>query len=256
MPEWRSGSGGGSTLIPWTARSRRNRDIATLESRLHINSVANGDRLVKKKIHPDNYRPVVFQDKNAEFSFLSRSTVKTTDTIKWEDGEEYPLFKLDISSASHPFYTGKSTFIDAAGRVEKFQKRFDWKEGKASKLISAAEEESKAKHREMLEAEEAERKVAAERKSAREDRRKAILEQKKKKAEEEAKAKAAEEAAAAEKAAAEAPAEKAEAPATEAPATEAPATEAPATEAPAAEKPAEDAAADGESTDKPADAES
>jgi large subunit ribosomal protein L31 len=222
--------------------------------------VANGDRLVKKKIHPDNYRPVVFQDKNAEFSFLSRSTVKTTDTIKWEDGEEYPLFKLDISSASHPFYTGKSTFIDAAGRVEKFQKRFDWKEGKASKLISAAEEESKAKHREMLEAEEAERKVAAERKSAREDRRKAILEQKKKKAEEEAKAKAAEEAAAAEKAAekaaAEAPAEKAEAPATEAPATEAPATEAPATEAPAAEKPAEDAAADGESTDKPADAES
>ena len=137
---------------------------------------------MKKDIHPDNYRLVVFQDKNADFAFLSRSTVRTTDTIKWEDGEEYPLFKLDISSASHPFYTGKSTFVDAAGRVEKFQKRFDWKEGKASEMITAAAEESKEKHRKMLEEEEAGRKAAAERKSEREERRKAILEQKKKKA--------------------------------------------------------------------------
>ena len=195
---------------------------------------------MKKDIHPDNYRLVVFQDKNADFAFLSRSTVKTTDTIKWEDGEEYPLFKLDISSASHPFYTGKSTFVDAAGRVEKFQKRFDWKEGKASEMITAAAEESKEKHRKMLEEEEAGRKAAAERKSEREERRKAILEQKKKKAEEEAAAKAAEEAAAAEKAAAEAPAEEApKAEAEAAPAEEAPAEEAPADGGDEAEKPAD-----------------
>ena len=63
-----------------------------------------GEDTMKKKIHPDNYREVVFQDFNADFSFLTRSAVKTTETIQWEDGKEYPLFKLDISSASHPFY--------------------------------------------------------------------------------------------------------------------------------------------------------
>ena len=79
---------------------------------------------MKKETHPDNYRPVVFQDRSADFSFMTRSTVKTKDTIKWEDGKEYPLVSVEISSASHPFYTGKQKFVDTAGRVEKFQKKF------------------------------------------------------------------------------------------------------------------------------------
>lgn len=79
---------------------------------------------MKKDIHPE-YRPVVFQDVGADFSFLTKSTAKSTQgTIKWEDGNEYPLIKVDISSASHPFYTGKQKFVDTAGRVEKFQKKF------------------------------------------------------------------------------------------------------------------------------------
>ena len=77
---------------------------------------------MKKGIHP-NYREVVFKDEAANFAFLSRSTIETKDTIVWEDGNEYPLYKLEISSASHPFYTGKETTIDTAGRVEKFKKR-------------------------------------------------------------------------------------------------------------------------------------
>ena len=78
---------------------------------------------MKKGIHP-NYRPVVFQDVAGGFAFLTRSTVDTNDTIKWEDGNEYPLYKLDISSASHPFFTGKMKFVDTTGRVEKFQKKY------------------------------------------------------------------------------------------------------------------------------------
>ena len=78
---------------------------------------------MKKAIHP-NYRPVVFMDAAANFSFLSRSTVQTTENIKWTDGVEYPLYRVEISSASHPFYTGKMKFLDITGRVEKFQKKF------------------------------------------------------------------------------------------------------------------------------------
>jgi large subunit ribosomal protein L31 len=78
---------------------------------------------MKKGIHP-NYRPVVFQDVAASFAFLTRSCVETDETIKWEDGNEYPLYKLDISSASHPFFTGKMKFVDTTGRVEKFQKKY------------------------------------------------------------------------------------------------------------------------------------
>ncbi len=78
---------------------------------------------MKQDIHP-KYRPVVFQDVSADFSILTKSTVKTKETIKWEDGEEYPLLRVDISSASHPFFTGKQKFLDTAGRVEKFRKKF------------------------------------------------------------------------------------------------------------------------------------
>ncbi len=78
---------------------------------------------MKKGIHP-NYRPVVFQDAAGNFSFLTSSTVKTNETIKWTDGQEYPLYKVEISSASHPFFTGKMKFLDTTGRVEKFQKKY------------------------------------------------------------------------------------------------------------------------------------
>ena len=78
---------------------------------------------MKEGIHP-NYRPVVFTDVSGGFSILTRSTIETTDTIKWEDGNEYPLYKVDISSASHPFYTGKQKILDTEGRIEKFKKKF------------------------------------------------------------------------------------------------------------------------------------
>ena len=78
---------------------------------------------MKKGIHPQ-YRPVVFLDAAANFSFLTRSTVKTNETIKWEDGKEYPLYKLDISSASHPFFTGKMKLLDTTGRVQKFNDKY------------------------------------------------------------------------------------------------------------------------------------
>lgn len=79
---------------------------------------------MKKDIHPEGYRDVVFSDRNAGFSFLTKSCVRTDQTITWEDGNEYPVFYLEISSASHPFYTGKQTFVDASGRVDRFNKRY------------------------------------------------------------------------------------------------------------------------------------
>lgn len=78
---------------------------------------------MKKGIHP-TYRPVVFQDAAANFSFLTRSCVETDETIKWTDGQEYPLYKLEISSASHPFFTGKMKLLDTTGRVQKFQDKY------------------------------------------------------------------------------------------------------------------------------------
>jgi large subunit ribosomal protein L31 len=78
---------------------------------------------MKSGIHPD-YRPVVFKDKTADFAILTQSTIRTNEKIKWEDGKEYPVFYVDISSASHPFYTGRQTFVDSMGRVEKFRKKF------------------------------------------------------------------------------------------------------------------------------------
>lgn len=81
---------------------------------------------MKKGIHP-NYRPVVFQDASAGFAFLTRSTIKSSETIQWEDGNTYPLVKLEISSASHPFFTGKQKLVDTAGRVEKFKKKYSKK---------------------------------------------------------------------------------------------------------------------------------
>ena len=80
-------------------------------------------RVMKSSIHPQNYRPVVFSDEQAGFAFLTQSTAQTTDTITWEDGNEYPLVKVHISSASHPFFPGEKRVIDIEGRVDKFKNR-------------------------------------------------------------------------------------------------------------------------------------
>lgn len=79
---------------------------------------------MKKGIHPQ-YRPVVFKDFSCDFATLTRSTIKTTETIEWEDGNTYPLVRLEISSGSHPFFTGKQKLLDTAGRVEKFMKKYN-----------------------------------------------------------------------------------------------------------------------------------
>src|SRR5258708_25529729 len=87
---------------------------------------------MKKGLHPE-YRPVVFLDAAANFSFLTSSTVKTAQTIVWTDGQTYPLVRLDISSASHPFFTGKMKLVDSTGQIERFRKRFgqNYRKGEA-----------------------------------------------------------------------------------------------------------------------------
>ncbi len=83
---------------------------------------------MKKDIHPKNYRLVIFKDMSNGYSFLSRSAAASKDKVKWEDGNEYPLIKLEISNTSHPFYTGKNMLVDTAGRIEKFKKRYEKKQ--------------------------------------------------------------------------------------------------------------------------------
>jgi large subunit ribosomal protein L31 len=82
---------------------------------------------MKKDIHPKNYRKVVFKDISCDFSFLTRSTLPSKDTVAWEDGETYPLITVDISSVSHPFFTGKQRMLDTEGRVDKFNKKYGGK---------------------------------------------------------------------------------------------------------------------------------
>jgi large subunit ribosomal protein L31 len=79
---------------------------------------------MKKGIHPDNYRLVAFRDMSNGYTFLTRSTTNSRETVKLEDGKEYPLVKLEISNTSHPFYTGKMKLVDTAGRVDKFMNRY------------------------------------------------------------------------------------------------------------------------------------
>ena len=78
---------------------------------------------MKAGIHPE-YRKVVFQDMSSDFSFLTRSTIDSKETVTWEDGNAYPRGKIDVSSASHPFYTGKHKMLDSGGRVDRFKKRY------------------------------------------------------------------------------------------------------------------------------------
>ncbi len=79
---------------------------------------------MRQGIHPENYRKVVFKDMSNGEAFLTQSAAETSETITWEDGNEYPLIKVEISNTSHPFYTGKSMFVDTAGKIEKFRKRY------------------------------------------------------------------------------------------------------------------------------------
>jgi len=93
---------------------------------------------MKKDIHPDNYRTIIFRDISTNDEFLTRSCAPTKETAEYE-GKEYPLIKLEISSASHPFFTGKMKFVDTAGRIDKFNKKFA-KFAKANPVKSQEEE--------------------------------------------------------------------------------------------------------------------
>ena len=104
----------------------------------------------KKELHPKDYRDVVFIDEAANYSFLSKSTAKSEETIKWTDGKEYPLVKIQISSASHPFFTGEEKIIDTEGRVDRFKARAkkaealrEALENKAKKAAKEAEKKAK-----------------------------------------------------------------------------------------------------------------
>ena len=100
---------------------------------------------MKKELHPQNYRPVVFQDLNNDFKFLTRSTVASDETIKWEDGNEYPLVKVHITSASHPFFTGEERVLDIEGRVDKFKARAKAAAEAREKRANAAKKEAARK---------------------------------------------------------------------------------------------------------------
>lgn len=97
---------------------------------------------MKKDLHPTTYRPVVFKDDAADFAFLTQSTAQTKDTITWEDGNEYPLVKVYISSATHPFYTGKETMLDITGRVDRFANRLQAAADRKTALANKAKKDA------------------------------------------------------------------------------------------------------------------
>ncbi len=102
---------------------------------------------MKSNLHPTEYRPVVFSDEVAGFAFLTQSTAQTTETIKWEDGNEYPLVKVHISSASHPFFTGEEKIIDTEGRVDRFKNRAAAAEARRVELANKAKKAAANKAR-------------------------------------------------------------------------------------------------------------
>ena len=102
---------------------------------------------MKKNLHPENYRFVVFSDEVAGFAFLTKSTADSKETIKWEDGNEYPLVKVHISSASHPFFTGEEKIIDTEGRVDRFKNRAKAAEARKAELANKAKKAAAAKAR-------------------------------------------------------------------------------------------------------------
>ncbi|MGB2786869.1 MAG: type B 50S ribosomal protein L31 [Candidatus Saccharimonadaceae bacterium] len=97
---------------------------------------------MKSSIHPQTYRPVVFSDDIAGFAFLTQSTAQTDETIKWEDGNSYPLVKVHISSASHPFFTGEEKIIDTEGRVDRFKARAAAAEKRKADLANKAKKQA------------------------------------------------------------------------------------------------------------------
>ena len=99
---------------------------------------------MKSSIHPNNYRLVVFEDEAAHFSFLTRSTAPTSETIKWKDGKEYPVVKIHISSASHPFFTGEEKIIDTEGRVDRFKARQEAAAKRRAELANKAKKRNAA----------------------------------------------------------------------------------------------------------------
>ncbi len=100
---------------------------------------------MKKELHPENYRLVVFEDLNNGFRILTRSTAVTEDTTKWEDGNEYPLIKVHVSSASHPFFTGEEKILDIEGRVDKFKARTAAAQEAKERRVNAAKKQAKRK---------------------------------------------------------------------------------------------------------------
>jgi large subunit ribosomal protein L31 len=115
------------TGLQWFANDRYNAALVSIAL----------ESVMKPDIHPNN-RAVVFQDQSSDFAFLTKSTISSKETIKWEDGNEYPLVKVDISSHSHPFYTGKQKTLDVGGRVDKFRRRY----AGATKEVETKEVES------------------------------------------------------------------------------------------------------------------
>lgn len=101
---------------------------------------------MKKDIHPKNYRPVVFEDLNNGFKFLTRSTVASDETTKWEDGNEYPLIKVHITSTSHPFFTGEERIVDIEGRVDKFKARAEAAAKARESRMAAAKKQAARKN--------------------------------------------------------------------------------------------------------------
>ena len=100
---------------------------------------------MKQGLHPDNYNLVVFEDLNNGWRLLTRSTAVSDETTKWEDGHEYPLIKVHVSSASHPFYTGEEKILDIEGRVDKFKARAAAAEKARSGRVNAAKKQAKRK---------------------------------------------------------------------------------------------------------------
>ena len=108
---------------------------------------------MKTDLHPKDYRFVVFQDETADFAFLTRSTAQSSETVKWEDGNEYPLVKIHISSASHPFYTGQEKLIDIEGRVDRFKARQEAASSRRAQVASKAKKVATQKAKKVTSAE-------------------------------------------------------------------------------------------------------
>lgn len=108
---------------------------------------------MKKDLHPDNYRLVVFEDLNNGFRFLTRSTAASEETTKWDDGNEYPLIKVHVSSASHPYFTGEEKILDIEGRVDKFKARAAAGQAAKERRAKAAQKESQRQAAKIAKAE-------------------------------------------------------------------------------------------------------